>query len=98
MVAQFRTKHDLWAGDHAFIDLQDRLRNGCPEFASWWNAHDVTPPVAGSKLLHHPRKGAVRYEYASFQANDDPALKLIIYTPLEPLRRSSTRFSSRSAT
>lgn len=82
MVAQFRTTHDLWAGDPAFIDLQERLRRGCPEFAAWWNAHDVTPTVAGSKLLHHPRKGAVRYEYASFQANDDPALKLVIYTPL----------------
>jgi hypothetical protein len=30
----------------------------------------------------HPERGARRYEYATFQANDDPALKLSIYTPV----------------
>src|SRR5258708_32271003 len=33
MVAQFRATHDLWAGDPAFIDLLERLRQGCPDFA-----------------------------------------------------------------
>ena len=30
----------------------------------------------------HPKKGLLRFEHASFQANDDPALKLVIYTPV----------------
>jgi transcriptional regulator with XRE-family HTH domain len=30
MVAQFRATHDLWAGDAAFRDLLNRLRQGCP--------------------------------------------------------------------
>jgi hypothetical protein len=34
----------------------------------------------GSKLMHHPTLGPVRYDYASFQANDDAALKLALYT------------------
>ena len=25
----------------------------------------------------------LQFEYTSFQANDDPALKLVIYTPVE---------------
>jgi hypothetical protein len=29
--------------------------------------------------LIHPKKGRLKLEYASFQANDDPALKLVIY-------------------
>jgi hypothetical protein len=33
-------------------------------------------------LLSHPKKGSLRFEYATFQANDDPALKLVIYTPV----------------
>jgi transcriptional regulator with XRE-family HTH domain len=82
MVAQFRATHDLWAGDPAFIDLLDRLRKGCREFGAWWEAHDVRNVRGGEKLLHHPRKGRLRFEHASFQANDDPALKLIIYTPI----------------
>ena len=43
-------------------------------------AHDIRGVSAGRKSLSHPRKGRLKLEYASFQANDDPALKLIIYT------------------
>ncbi|SKA32293.1 Helix-turn-helix domain-containing protein [Enhydrobacter aerosaccus] len=81
VVAQFRATHDLWAGDPAFRDLLERLRNGCPEFEAWWEEHDVGDAIAGQKLLKHPRKGALRLEHASFQANDDPGLRLVIYAP-----------------
>jgi transcriptional regulator with XRE-family HTH domain len=80
IVAQFRATHDLWAGDPAFRDLLARLREGCPEFAGWWEAHDVSGVAAGRKSLIHPKRGRLKLEYASFQANDDPALKLVIYT------------------
>jgi hypothetical protein len=33
-------------------------------------------------VLNHPVRGLLRLEYAAFQANDDPALKLVIYTPV----------------
>jgi transcriptional regulator with XRE-family HTH domain len=80
MVAQFRATHDLWAGDPAFRDLLQRLRQGSSEFAAWWEAHDVSDSAAGRKSLRHPKKGSLRFEYTTFQANDDPALKLVIYT------------------
>lgn len=82
MVAQFRATHDLWAEDPAFADLLARLRRDCPEFAAWWQAHDIRDVATGQKLLNHPKKGRLKLEYSSFQANDDPALKLVIYTPL----------------
>ncbi|WP_428490252.1 helix-turn-helix transcriptional regulator [Rhodopila sp.] len=81
MVAQFRTTHDLWADDPAFLDLLRRLRDGSTEFAIWWEAHDIRGSGAGQKLLDHPKRGLLRFAYATFQANDDPALKLAIYTP-----------------
>ena len=80
MVAQFRATHDLWAGDPAFLDLLQRLREGSPEFAGWWEAHDIRDMAAGRKSLRHPKKGSLRFEYTTFQANDDPALKLVLYT------------------
>ena len=82
MVAQFRGTYDLWAGDPAFVDLLKRLRDGCPEFGGWWKDHDIRSGAAGQKTLAHPKKGALRYAYVTFQANDDPALKLAIYTPV----------------
>jgi len=80
MVAQFRATYDLWARDAAFTALVERLRSECPEFGTWWEAHDLRESVAGQKQLTHPRKGALRLQYTSFQANDDPGLKLVIYT------------------
>lgn len=82
MVGQFRTTYDLWAGDRAFDDLLGRLRGGCPEFDDWWAAHDVHGAPAGRKTLHHPRLGELRLEHASFQSNDDPRLRLVIYSPV----------------
>jgi transcriptional regulator with XRE-family HTH domain len=83
IVAKFRATHDLWAGDPAFIDLLARVRHGCPEFPTWWEAHDVGGISTGEKVLRHPKKGLLRFEYASFQATDDPALKLVIYTAVQ---------------
>jgi transcriptional regulator with XRE-family HTH domain len=84
MVAQFRATHDLWAGDPAFVSLLQRLSAGCPEFDAWWERHDVRRTASGIKTLHHPRLGVVSFEHSSFQANDDPSLKLMIYTPVSP--------------
>jgi len=78
----FRPAHDLWAGDPAFADLLRRLREGSPEFAEWWGRHDIRQAASGIKRLKHPKKGWLAFEHASFQANDDPALKLIVYTPV----------------
>jgi hypothetical protein len=52
------------------------------EFSRWWGAHEVRGTAAGRKTLNHPNRGVLQFEYASFQANDDPALKLVIYTPV----------------
>lgn len=81
VVARFRATHDLWAGDPAFIALLTRLRNGSPEFAQWWETHDIRDGAGGMKRLRHPKKGMLRFAHASFQSNDDPDLKITIYTP-----------------
>jgi len=81
MVAEFRATHDLWAGDPAFAELLERLRYGCAEFEGWWGAHDIRSGIAGLKSLSHPTKGKLRLQHATFQSNDDPALKLVLYTP-----------------
>jgi transcriptional regulator with XRE-family HTH domain len=82
MVAAFRATHDLWAGDPAFVALLRRLRLGCPEFDAWWERHDVRRGGSGRKVVHHPTKGVIAFDHASFQFNDDPSLKLVIYTPV----------------
>ena len=84
MVAMFRATHDVWAGDPAFAELLARLRQGSAEFAKWWEAHEIRSTASGRKTIAHPTRGVLQFEHTSFQANDDPALKLIIYTPVAP--------------
>ncbi len=80
MVTQFRAAHDLWAGDPAFAELVARLNRESREFERWWSAHDVGETRAGRKLLHRAGR-TFPFVHASFQSNDDPALRLVIYTP-----------------
>lgn len=89
VVAQFRAVHDLWAPDAAFTDLSTRLRNGCPEFGVWWDAHQVVAGGAGRKTLHHPVNGPLTYDYATLQANEAPALRLSIYTAARLLSQAA---------
>ncbi|MBV8932662.1 MAG: helix-turn-helix domain-containing protein [Kutzneria sp.] len=81
VVAQFRAAHDVWADDPAFVLLAARLRRGCPEFDTWWAQHDIRNSGTGRKIFHHPTKGVLTYHYATFQTNENPALRLTIYTP-----------------
>lgn len=94
MVAAFRATHDLWAGDPAFVELLDRLRD-CPEFEAWWERHDVRGPTSGVKTLHHPTLGVLTFEHASFQVTEEPGLKLVIYTPI-PSAKSTTASGHRT--
>lgn len=79
IVAQFRSAYDLWAGDPAFEELLAKLHSGCSEFTSWWDTHDIAEPSSGHKHLHTPDGDLRAFDYATFQANDDPGLKLAIY-------------------
>jgi transcriptional regulator with XRE-family HTH domain len=97
MVAQFRSTHDLWAGDPAFRDLEARMRAGSRELPAWWDAHEIRSPASGVKVLHHPRRGLLRFEHSSFQANDDPALKLVLYSPIGGVRTASDGGSAKRA-
>lgn len=102
MVAQFRSTHDLWAGDPAFVELLQRLYADCPNFSHWWEAHDVRCISSGRKTLHHPQRGVLCLEYASLQSNDDAALRIVVYTPAdghagsnpEPIARADPGASS----
>ena len=83
MVAQFCSAHDLWADDPAFRGLLERLREESPELTGWWKTHDIRGTAVGEKRLHHPKKGALRFDQASFQSNGDPALRIVIFTEVK---------------
>lgn len=84
MISQFRAMYDAFCDDPAFARLVSTLKARSAEFRAWWQAHEVRPPTAGEKRLRHPRLGDISVEYVTFQASQDPALKLVLYTRPKP--------------
>jgi len=76
IIGLFRRVYDMHADDPAFVELAARLRAGAPEFEGWWARHEVRKPSSGQKVL-----GPYRLDYASFQSNDNPDLKLTLFRP-----------------
>ena len=83
-VAQFRAAHDVWAGDPLFTSLASRLAAGSREFRTWWEDHDISVGRgSGRKVLHHPTRGVLAYDFATFQANDNAAVRLTLFAPTD---------------
>jgi hypothetical protein len=81
MIAHFRVAYDAWSHDPSFAALVDQLRRDCPPFSNWWKTHDIREAPTGVKRMRHPKQGWRSYDYATFQCNEDPALKLTVHNP-----------------
>ena len=79
LVESFRSVYDLWSHEPEFTSLVAELSTLSPEFKKWWNAHQVRRSSSGKKIVRHPKKGEIKLEYSTFQSNDNPDLKLVLY-------------------
>jgi transcriptional regulator with XRE-family HTH domain len=75
----FRLTYDFWSHAPEFNALVDELREDSREFARWWRAHEIRPKPSGKKVMTHPTLGRVVVVYSTFQANDNPDLRLVLY-------------------
>ena len=91
MIALFRTTYDQRGNDAAFQEIVETLRAESDEFQDWWLCHHVATPSAGLKVLNPAGSADETYAYASFQANDDPDLKLALYTRSGPATLERSR-------
>lgn len=80
MIALFRVTYDQRQDDRLFEEIVSGLVEASAEFRTWWSSHRVATPSSGRKTLRLGGQGGTAFDYATFQANDDPALKLALYT------------------
>jgi hypothetical protein len=80
MIALFRTTYDQRRGDLTFEEMVSALDAASAEFRDWWSSYRVATPSSGRKTLRPEGRNGTPFVYATFQANDDPALKLALYT------------------
>lgn len=80
MIALFRTTYDQHSADPLFNDIVSALDAASAEFREWWSSYRVAIPSSGEKTLQSGDRKGTPFVYATFQANDDPALKLALYS------------------
>jgi len=62
-----------------FVSLKDELCALSPDFRKWWKSHGIRAKPAGVKSLLHRTRGRLALRYFSFQSNDNPDLRLVLY-------------------
>jgi hypothetical protein len=80
MIAMFRTTYDQRRGDPLFQEMVSALDTASVEFRQWWPSYRAATPSSGRKTLRQGEQERTPFVYAAFQANDNPALKLALYT------------------
>ncbi|MFC4336205.1 helix-turn-helix domain-containing protein [Salininema proteolyticum] len=78
-VAVLRYETGLRPDDRALAALVGDLREGCPEFAGWWDDHAVLRRTHGRKYYRHAEVGDLDFHYESFEAPGDADQTLCVY-------------------
>jgi len=81
VLAKFRISYGLYAGDPLLGELVEDLQRESEEFRLWWPRHMVQEGPSGVKLMEHPLVGRLSLEHHSFQVNEAPTQRVVVYTP-----------------
>lgn len=82
-VAKLRLAHSRHVDDPWFNELIHLLHARSPEFAAWWDEHDVQLPSDGVKVYDHPEAGHLTFDYTLLDVTGEQgkALHLVTYVP-----------------
>jgi transcriptional regulator with XRE-family HTH domain len=81
VLAQLRASSSQYQHDAQLGGLIRDLQQRSPEFARWWSRHEVQERQDGRKELIHPAVGSLVLEHSTFQIEDSPGLKMVVYLP-----------------
>ena len=81
VLAQLRASSSQYHDDTHLNALIQELQQRSPEFAYWWSRHEVQERQDGRKELLHPLVGSLMLEHSTFQMEDAPGLKMVVYLP-----------------
>jgi transcriptional regulator with XRE-family HTH domain len=82
-VAKFRAVYARNVDDPWFNQLVQLLRARSPEFADWWNDHDIQLVQEGVKCYRHPEAGRLIFDYSALDIGGEhaPTARMITYVP-----------------
>lgn len=82
-VAGFRLEAGRAADRREFDALAAELGRESPDFARFWNDHELVEIPQGTKVIVHPAVGAIEFEHVTlfYSEPDARALRVTLYTP-----------------
>jgi transcriptional regulator with XRE-family HTH domain len=83
-VAKLRAGYAPHVDDPWFNELVRLLRAKSPEFAAWWNDHDVQLGKEGVKIYDHPEAGRLSFDFTVLDVTEEQfaAARLVTYVPV----------------
>lgn len=81
VAAEFRATSGLHIHDLALRELIEALHRESPEFARFWDEHDVLGREGGERTFNHPEDGFLRYTQVSFTLASHPDFSLTVLMP-----------------
>lgn len=96
VLRHFRIDYGQRSGDPILAELVERLLKESKEFTLWWNFPDVDAQANTPKEIQHPELGRLLFEQSAFLVLDNPALKLLLYTPLNKTTTRKLRHLQRA--
>ncbi|UGQ12018.1 helix-turn-helix transcriptional regulator [Yinghuangia sp. ASG 101] len=99
-VALLRKASAEYADDTELAELVDELREACPDFVRFWDAHDVQARSHCAKTLNHPAAGRLLFSLEPLQLTGGDGQYVITCTPADPATADwlATRAAARAGT
>lgn len=83
IVAEFRADCRSRLEEPALHGLVTELTQSSPEFARFWQQHDVLERQGGQRSFNHPRQGLISYQQFTLRPVDQDQLKLVLLKPIQ---------------
>lgn len=88
VLAQFRMAADEHPTDPRFAEIITELAGTAPDFATWWERHDVAGYQPVRKEFEHPRVGRLALRQSKLIVADTPELQVVVRLPADDLTKA----------
>jgi transcriptional regulator with XRE-family HTH domain len=89
LVAQFRASMAEHVNEPAWKALLARLLAESPDFARFWERHEVLGPEGGHKRFEHPEVGLLCLDFTHLWLDQRIGTRMTVYTPADAATRAA---------
>jgi hypothetical protein len=89
LVAQFRSAMAEHVAEPLWKGLLKRLLDGSPDFAAFWERHEVLGPETGCKRFLHREMGLLRLDFTHLWLDQRIGTRMTVYTPADDPTREA---------